>query len=102
LIGLVKAKWSDTGNRKLSAELVALIEGMVAFRDRYELIYRHRAKYPNAIWQANHTLMDVIVLDASGKAVRSWLTLIIDDYSRAVAGYALFLRAATALQTALA
>jgi len=28
LVGLVKAKRSDTGNRKLSAELVALIEGM--------------------------------------------------------------------------
>jgi len=154
LVGLVRAQRSDTGNRKLPAELVALIEGMAlrkprpsiaaihrtmtalatqhqwtppsygsvygivrrlspamvtlaqggpgAFRDRYELIYRHRAEGPNAIWQADHTLLDVLVLDANGEAVRPWLTIIIDDYSRAVAGYTIFLEAPTTLQTALA
>ena len=154
LAGLVRAKRSDTGNRKLPAELVDLIEGMAlrkprpsvaaihrkmtalatkrkwtppsyssvygivrhlspalvtlaqdgpaAFRDRYELLYRHRAEGPNAIWQADHTLLDVMVLDATGEAVRPWLTIIIDDYSRAIAGYTIFLGAPTALQTALA
>jgi putative transposase len=154
VVGLVRAKRSDMGNRKLPAELVDLIEGMAlrkprpsvaaihrkmaalatkhnwtppsygsvygiirrlspamvtlaqdgpaAFRDRYELIYRHRAECPNAIWQADHTLLDVMVLDANGKAVRPWLTIIMDDYSRAVAGYTIFLGAPTALQTALA
>src|SRR5207245_8258720 len=43
-----------------------------------------------------------MVLDANGEAVRPWLTMIIDDYSRAVAGYTIFLGAPTALQTALA
>ena len=152
--GLVRAKRSDLGNRKLPAELVALIEGMAlrkprpsiaamhrhmtalatqrnwtppsyssvygivrrlspamvtlaqngpaAFRDRYELIYRHRAACPNAIWQADHTLLDMMILDAHGEAVRPWLTIIMDDYSRAIAGYALFLGAPTVLQTALA
>src|SRR6266581_9141428 len=154
LAGLVRAKRSDTGQRKLPAELVDLIEGMAlrkprpsvaaihrrmrelatkrkgtppsyssvygivrhlnpamvtlaqdgpaAFRDRYELIYRHRAECPNAIWQADHTLLDIMVLDANGEAVRPWLTIILDDYSRAVAGYTIFLGAPTALQTALA
>ena len=154
LVGLVRAQRSDTGQRKLPAELVALIEGMAlrkprpsiaaihrtmtalatqrqwtppsygsvygivrrlspamvtlaqngpaAFRDRYELIYRHRAACPNAIWQADHTLLDMMILDANGEAVRPWLTLIMDDYSRAIAGYALFLGAPTVLQTALA
>ena len=154
LAGLVRAKRSDTGNRKLPAELVDVIEGMglrkprpsvaaihrrmielatkrqwtppsyssvygivrhlnpamvtlaqdgpAAFRDRYELIYRHRAEGPNALWQADHTLLDIMVLDANGEAVRPWLTIIIDDYSRAVAGYTIFLGAPTALQTALA
>jgi putative transposase len=154
VVGLVRAKRSDRGNRKLPAELVDLIEGMAlrkprpsvaaihrnlialaaqhkwtppsyssvygvvrglapammtlaqdgpaAFRDRYELIYRHRAEGPNAIWQADHTLLDVMALDANGKAVRPWLTIIMDDYSRAVAGYTIFLGAPTALQTALA
>jgi putative transposase len=147
-------KRSDTGNRKLPAELVDLIEGMAlrkprpsvatihrrmtalaakrkwtppsygsvygivrhlnpamvtlaqdgpaAFRDRYEFIYRHRAQCPNATWQADHTLLDILVLEANGEAVRPWLTIVIDDYSRAVAGYTIFLGAPTALQTALA
>ena len=34
--------------------------------------------------------------------MRPWLTIIMDDYSRAVAGYPLFLEAPTTLQTALA
>ena len=77
-------------------------DGPAAFRDRYELLYRHRAEGPNTIWQADHTLLDILVLDANGAAVRPWLTLIMDDYSRAVAGYTIFLGAPTALQTALA
>ena len=77
-------------------------DGPAAFRDRYELLYRHRAEGPNAIWQADHTLLDILVLDANGAALRPWLTLILDDYSRVVAGYTIFLGAPTALQTALA
>jgi putative transposase len=42
------------------------------------------------------------VLDANGDAVRPWLTIVIDDYARALAGYTIFLDAPTALQTALA
>ena len=154
LVGLVRIKRSDTGKRKLPAELVALVEGMAlrkprpsiaamqrrmpalatqrhwtppsygsvygivrrlspamvtlaqegpaAFRNRYELLYRHRADCPNALWQADHTLLDILVLDANGEAVRPWLTIIMDDYSRALAGYAIFLGAPTALHTALA
>ena len=89
--------------RHLSPAMVTLAQdGPAAFRDRYELIYRHRAEGPNALWQADHTLLDVLVLDANGEAVRPWLTIIMDDYSRAVAGYTIFLEAPTALQTALA
>jgi putative transposase len=89
--------------RQLSPAMVTLAQdGAAAFRDRYELLYRHRAECPNAIWQADHTLLDLLVLDANGAAVRPWLTMIMDDYSRAVAGYTLFLDAPTTLQTALA
>src|SRR5438105_9179130 len=154
LVGLARAPRSDTGQRKIPADLVQVIEGMAlrtprpsiaaihrrmtalamqhhwtppsygsvygivrqlspamvtlaqdgpaAFRDRYELVYRHRAEGPNALWQADHTLLDVLVLDANGEAVRPWLTIIMDDYSRAVAGYTIFLEAPTTLQTALA
>ncbi len=154
LVDLARTKRSDTGDRKLPAEPVGLIEGMAlrkprpsiaaihrritalakkrncippsyssvygivrhlspamvtlaqdgpaAFRDQYELIYRHRAERPDAIWQADHTRLDSLVLDANGEAVRPWLTIVIDDYSRAVAGYTIFLGAPTTLQTALA
>jgi putative transposase len=154
LVGLARAQRAATGQRKLPAELVQVIEGIAlrkprpsiaaiyrcmtalatqhrwappsygsvygivrqlspamvtlaqdgpaAFRDRYELIYRHRAEGPNALWQADHTVLDVLVLDANGAAVRPWLTIIMDDYSRVVAGYTLFLEAPTTLQTALA
>ena len=89
--------------RHMAPAMVTLAQdGPAAFRDRYELLYRHRAACPNAIWQADHTLLDVMVLDANGDAVRPWLTLIMDDYSRAIAGYTIFLGAPTALQTALA
>ena len=44
----------------------------------------------------------MMVLDANGEAIRPWLTIIMDDYSRAIAGYAIFLGAPAALHTALA
>jgi putative transposase len=63
--------------RRLDPAMVTLAQdGAAVFRDRYELIYRHRAEGPNAIWQADHTLLDVMVLDANGQAVRPWLTII--------------------------
>ena len=77
-------------------------EGAAAFRDRYELIHRHRAEAPNAIWQADHTLLDLLILDEAGKPVRPWLTTVMDDYSRAVAGTMVFLGAPSTLTTSLA
>ena len=89
--------------RHLDPAMVTLAqEGQAAFRDRFELVYRHRAECPNAIWQADHTELDLLILDANGATVRPWLTTVIDDYSRAVAGYRVFLGAPSALQTALA
>ena len=43
-----------------------------------------------------------MVLDETGKPARPWLTVILDDHSRAVAGYTVFLGDPSALQTALA
>lgn len=77
-------------------------EGPAAYRDRYELIHRHRAEAPNALWQADHTLLDILVLDEGGKKVRPWLTTVVDDHSRAVAGYMVFLGAPCVLNTCLA
>lgn len=89
--------------RTLSPAMVTLAhEGQSAFRDRFELIYRHRADQPNAIWQADHTELDILILDSNGAVVRPWLTTVMDDYSRAVVGYMVFLGAPSALNTSLA
>lgn len=89
--------------RNLNPALLTLAhEGDVAFRDRYEFVHRHRAKRPNAIWQADHTLLKIKILDANQKAVQPFLTTVIDDYSRAVAGYMVFIGAPSALNTSLA
>ncbi|WP_156295502.1 Mu transposase C-terminal domain-containing protein [Methylobacterium aquaticum] len=88
---------------RLDPAMVTLaLDGPAAFRDRYELIVRHRASAPNALWQADHTLLDILVLDEGGRSVRPWLTTVIDDHSRAIAGTMLFLGAPSALNTSLA
>lgn len=77
-------------------------EGPARFRDQFELVYRHRATHPNAIWQADHTQLDLLIRDASGKPARPWLTTVMDDHSRALAGYSVFVDAPSAFQTSLA
>jgi putative transposase len=154
LIGLARTTRSDRGGRRVTAELVQLIEGLalcrprpsvatvarraaraatehgwpvpayrtvhaivadldphlltlahdgpVALRDRYELVYRRQAERPNMIWQADHTELDLLILDANRTPARPWLTIVEDDCSRAVAGYTVFLGAPSALNLSLA
>jgi putative transposase len=69
---------------RLDPAMVCLaLEGSAAFRDRYELIHRHRAETPNAIWQADHTMLDILILDEASKPVRPWLTVIASTTTRA-------------------
>ena len=77
-------------------------DGASAYRETFDLLYRREASHPNELWQADHTPLDIWVLDEHRKPVRPWLTIILDDYSRAVASYRLSFRAPSALQTALA
>lgn len=89
--------------QELDPAVVTLAQdGASAYRDRFELIHRHRASVPNTLWQADHTMLDIWIIDANGKAARPWLTAIMDDHSRAIAGYLVFLGAPSALQTSLA
>jgi len=76
--------------------------GDAAYRDQFELVHRRSATRPNEQWQADHTLLDLQVLDAKQQPARPWLTVVLDDHSRAVAGYTVFLGDPTAEQTALA
>ncbi len=89
--------------RGLAPDLVTLAhQGTQVYADRYELLYRREARRSNELWQADHTPLDLWVLDERGRPARPWLTVILDDYSRAVAGYALSLHAPSSIQTALA
>ena len=47
-------------------------DGPAAFRDRFELVHRHRVEAPNATWQADHTMLDLLILDEGGNPARSW------------------------------
>jgi putative transposase len=87
----------------LDPALVTLgVQGTKKYRETYELVYRREATKPNEIWQADHTELDIWVIDDKGKPARPWLTAIEDDHSRAAAGYAVNLEAPSALTTALA
>jgi len=87
----------------LDPALVTLAhEGGKAYANAFDLIYRRTAEQPNDSWQADHTLLDIWVLDHRDRPARPWLTAIMDDFSRAIAGYALNFGAPSSLNTALA
>jgi putative transposase len=89
--------------RQIAPGLLTLAhEGTKAYSDAFDLVHRTEANRPNAIWQADHTQLDICVTDEEGKPKKPWLTIILDDYSRAIAGYLLSFSAPSALQTALA
>ena len=88
--------------KSLDPALVTLAhQGSAAYREEFDLLYRREATHSNAIWQADHTPLDVWLLNEEGKPARPYLTVIEDDYSRAIAGYRLSFQEATALTTAL-
>jgi len=88
--------------KQLAPPLVTLAhKGAAAYREEFDLLYRREATHANAMWQADHTPLDIWLLDEAGKPARPWLTVVEDDYSRAIAGYRLSFQDATALTTAL-
>ena len=88
--------------RDLDPALVTLAHaGIKAYRETFDLLYRWEASDPNELWQADHTQLDVWLIDERGQAAKPWLSVILDDYSRAVAGFGLSFHAPSALQTAL-
>ena len=88
--------------RGISPSLMSLAqEGTARHRNRYDLVIRSQASRPNECWQADHYRLRIWLLDEDGQAVRPWLRVILDDYSRAVAGYRVTVSAPTALHSAL-
>jgi putative transposase len=89
--------------RKLDPALLTMAhEGTKAYSDSFDLVHRREAEGPNAIWQADHTELDILLKYEKGRGRKPWLTIVLDDYSRAVAGYLLSFSAPSAIQTALA
>lgn len=87
----------------LPADLVTLAhEGTKAYSNAFELVHRREADRPNGIWQADHTPLDILLIRTEGEAAKPWLTTVIDDHSRAVAGYLLSFEDPSALHTSLA
>jgi len=50
-------------------------------------VFRREASKSNAVWQVDHAQLDILLLWEDGTDARPWLTIVIDDYSRAIAGY---------------
>ena len=89
--------------RAIPNDLKALaLNGEKAYREAYDLVHRREAERPNQIWQADHTQLDLWAKRADGKIARPWLTIIIDDYSRAIAGFFISFDSPCAVRTALA
>ena len=90
----------------LPTDLVTLAhQGAKAYSNSFELVYRREAGCPNAIWQADHTPLDIELVQSGldpKRMAKPWLTAVLDDYSRAVAGYFLSFASPCSLNTALA
>ena len=78
------------------------IDGGKQYREAYDLIHRREASKPNEIWQADHTQLDLWAKRENGEIARPWLTVVIDDHSRAVPGFLFMFESPSAAQTALA
>lgn len=82
-------------------------EGTKAYKQTFGLLNRFEADRPNEIWQSDHCLLDINLIGKNHQSVKPWLTIIIDDYSRAIPGYFLdfqppsSMRIATALRQAI-
>ena len=89
--------------RALPADLLTLAhEGTKAYSDTFDLVHRREASGPNAIWQADHSPLDILLVGRGGAPEKPWLTIVMDDYSRAVAGYFLSFEPPSTLHTSLA
>ena len=89
--------------KNLDPALVTMAhQGAAAYREEFDLLYRREASHSNAMWQADHCELPILLLDEAGKPDKPYLTAIEDDYSRMIVGYRLSFQPSTALTTALA
>jgi putative transposase len=99
-------RWAVTARvlARSPSEVVARRLGRKAARDRFApAVGSLEPKWPLALVQIDHTLVDVIVVDTATRAPirRPWLTLAIDVYSRCIMGLHLSLEPPSATSVAL-
>ena len=80
---------------------VLATQGSKAYQQKYDLLYLRSSKRPNEIWQADHVFIDIQVYNDKNVLERPWLTIIIDDCSRAICGYELSFLAPASNKTSL-
>ena len=89
--------------REVPSGLLTLAhQGSKAYSEGYDLVHRREAARSNAIWQADHAQLGILLVREDGQTSRPWLTIVIDDYSRAIAGYYLGFDPPSSMRTALA
>jgi len=88
--------------RRLAAGLTAAeracARGGNDARRSHGLYLRYEAEHRNAVWQADHKQLDVLVAHPTRptRTVQPWVTWAIDDYSRAVMGWAISIQPSSA------
>lgn len=89
--------------RELPPSLCTLAhQGGKSYGESFDLVHRRTAMKPNLIWQADHVQLDIKLLKEDGSVATPWLTIVIDDYSRAIAGYYLGFDPPSSIRTSLA
>ena len=74
--------------REIPVGLLTLAHrGGKTYSEKFDLVHRREAPRSNAIWQADHAQLGIRLVREDGQVAKPWLTIVIDDYSRAVAGY---------------
>jgi len=76
-------------------------QGSKEYKQEYDLLHIRASDHPNELWQADHVLIDIDVLNDKGKPQKPWLTIVIDDCSRAICGYELSFLSPSAQKTSL-
>ncbi|WP_419806672.1 hypothetical protein [Terriglobus sp.] len=76
--------------------------GSRIYCERFNLIHRREAAKSNAIWQADHAQLRILLLREDGTSSRPRPPIVIGDYSREIAGYYLGFEAPSVLRTSLA
>jgi putative transposase len=64
--------------RQLPSGLTTLAhQGTKAYQQRFDLLHRREADGPNAIWQGDHCVLDVLLIREGQASAKPWLTVIL-------------------------